>query len=385
MRIHYKACLLAGTLLAVHSPSTQAQTQHNDTNTNGHALHITNTDEVPTCHSQNMAGHAHHRNAAPLDVMGDHTHAQGQWMISYRYQRMFMEGNLQGDSTISPADIVTSVTNPNAPPATLRVVPLEMTMDMHMFGAMYGVTDRLTIMGMAMYMKNNMEHLTYSGMMGTTERGRFTTRSSGWGDSSLSAIYKLYETPNHTINAGLGVSVPTGSIKESDIVLTPMGTTPTLRLPYAMQLGSGTWDALPSLTYSGHAAQWFWGGQYTATLRLESENDQGYRRGHIHTLKGWAGYNVTSEWSVASHLSATHEGKIKGQDPNITAPVQTANPDNYGGDTLSGGIGLRYRPSYKPLKGLELGMDIALPVYQKANGTQMKRDWHATLALKYSF
>ena len=29
---------------------------------------------------------------APISVMGDHMHAMGEWMVSYRYMTMDMEG-----------------------------------------------------------------------------------------------------------------------------------------------------------------------------------------------------------------------------------------------------------------------------------------------------
>ena len=29
---------------------------------------------------------------APISVMGDHTHGEGEWMLSYRYMTMDMEG-----------------------------------------------------------------------------------------------------------------------------------------------------------------------------------------------------------------------------------------------------------------------------------------------------
>jgi len=80
---------------------------------------------------------------APIGVMADHTHNAGEWMFSYRFMRMEMDGNKIGHRSVSPDYIVNNIPNPcGAMPATLRVVPLKMTMDMHMFGAMYAPTDR---------------------------------------------------------------------------------------------------------------------------------------------------------------------------------------------------------------------------------------------------
>lgn len=373
MKTLIKACLMAGTALSFASATATAQ-EHNH-----HEASVSN-------HKTHHAGHNHDDTVpAPLGVMGDHTHDKGEWMFSYRHMRMEMNGNLRGNDSISPTEIVSTLANPHAGPANVRVVPTQMTMQMHMLGAMYGVTDKLTIMAMAMYHKKDMEHLTFAGMSGTTERGRFTTRSSGWGDTSLGGIYKLYENENHTLNASLGISAPTGSIKEEDTVLTPMGTTPTLRLPYAMQLGSGTWDALPSLTYSGHSKNTGWGLQYKGTIRLEDENSQNYKLGNQHIVTGWAGYKFTEQFAATANIRGESLGKIKGSDTQITAPVQTANPDNYGGKVVSLGLDLNYRPHIPSLKGIEIGIGISAPAYQDVNGVQMERDWNLNAGISYRF
>ena len=38
---------------------------------------------------------------APISVMGEHTHSAGEWMASYRYMNMQMNGLYMGDSKIS--------------------------------------------------------------------------------------------------------------------------------------------------------------------------------------------------------------------------------------------------------------------------------------------
>lgn len=375
MNTLYKAGLLAATILSGCPLNASAQDMH--LHHSNHENHENNT--------QSNSGHQHNAPAAPLSIMGDHTHKKGEWMVSYRFKHMEMSGNRKGTSSISPEEIVTTIANPNAPPATLRVVPTKMDMDMHMFSAMYGVNDKLTLMAMAMYMKNDMTHITFAGMAGATELGRFTTKSSGWGDTSLTGVYNFYETANHNVNINLGLSAPTGSIKERDNILSPANTTPTLRLPYAMQLGSGTWDALTGVTYSGHSDKWSWGAQYNGVIRLEGENSQGYRLGNKHTLTGWGGYKVSNQITVNTLINAETIGKIKGADTNITAPVQTANPDNYGGKTIELGAGFIYAFDTPSLKGLEFGVEARLPVYQNLNGVQLERDWNITTGLTYRF
>lgn len=364
MKTHFKACLLAATALSITSINTAIADNQS---------------------SHNHHGHENHASVSPLNVMEDHTHAKGQWMVSYQFQHMKMQGNIQGRDSISNNDFVTTISNPNAPPATLRVVPTEMDMNMHMLGTMYGLTDKITLMAMAMYMDNSMEHITYAGMSGTTVLGRFKTETKGWGDTSLSGIYNLYETQKTRINISLGVSAPTGSIKEEYTVLTPMNMTPRLRLPYAMQLGSGTWDGLLGATYSGQSDKWSWGAQYKATIRLEDENSQSYRLGDRHIVNTWAGRQLSPSIAVLGKISLEKTGKIKGRDANITAPVQTANPNNYGGKFINAGIGLQYRPKYTPIRGISIDTELTLPIYQNVNGVQMERDWGLGFRISKSF
>ncbi|MGB3624581.1 MAG: transporter, partial [Henriciella sp.] len=132
---------------------------------------------------------------APIGVMADHRHKTGEWMLSYRYMYMDMAGNRGGTDTLSPDEIATSVPNrffgnPGMPP-TLRVVPVEMPMKMHMVGAMYGLTDRITLVAMGMYVDKEMDHITYQGGMGTTRLGTFTTEAAGIGDTTVGALIGL--------------------------------------------------------------------------------------------------------------------------------------------------------------------------------------------------
>jgi hypothetical protein len=338
-------------------------------------------------HAHHGAAHTH-KALAPIGVMGDHMHETGDWMISARSMRMNMEDMRDGTSDLSPEDIVSNAAlypNPNAGPAGFRVIPTEMRMDMHMFGVMYGATDWLTLMAMGSYQEKVMDHVTFQGMAGTTRLGTFTTRSRGWGDVKLGGLIRLYDEGAHHLHANLGLSLPTGSIKEKDDVLTPANARPTLRLPYAMQLGSGTYDALPGLTYTGAHNAWSWGGQYKAVIRLEDENDQGYRLGNQHTLSAWGGYQINPWLQTSLRADYDHSGDIKGSDALITAPVTTADPDHYGGDVLELGLGANITPTGAAWQGHQIGIEARAPVYQDLNGPQMKRDYTITGGWVYRF
>lgn len=325
---------------------------------------------------------------APIGVMGDHTHMSDEWMVSYRFKRMEMSGNRDGNNSLSDNAIVTTVPNrffgmPGQPP-TLRIVPDEMTMDMHMGGIMYAPSDIVTLMVMGMYMEKEMSHTTFAGGAGTVVRGQFVTRSSGWGDTSVAALVRLEKGEDHQVHANLGVSLPTGSITETGQILTPTGATPTIRLPYAMQLGSGTFDLKPGLTYSASDANWGWGAQWQSTLRLGT-NDEGYSLGDRHELNGWVAYQFQPWISISGRLNARNDGKINGIDSSIMGPVQTADPDNYGGKRLDASVGVNLAGQDGYLRGHRLALEVGLPVYENLNGPQMETDYWFTVGYQKAF
>jgi len=326
---------------------------------------------------------------APIGVMGDHMHAKGEWMFSYRYMRMEMKNSRDGESSISPEEIATTVANPffgrPMQPPTLRVVPVQMTMDMHMFGAMYAPTDWLTLMVMGSYLKKDMDHLTFMGPAGTNVRGGFTTRSSGFGDTKIGGMFRLYDDDTHHFHLNAGFSLPTGSITETDDVLAPTGATPTLRLPYPMQLGSGTVDFLPGVTYTAKSGNVGWGAQYSAVIRLEDENHEDYSLGDEHRITAWGSYLWKPWISTSARIAGQTIDKISGQNPDIVAPVQTADPDNQGGERVDLLLGVNLIGQSGGLAGHRVALEFGAPIYQDLNGPQLETDWTFTLGYQKAF
>lgn len=338
--------------------------------------------ETVSVHTHKASEHA------PIGVMGDHTHDKGEWMVSYRYMRMHMDGTRDGTNNLAPEDVATSVPNrffgnPSQPP-TLRVVPTRMSMDMHMLGVMYAPTDRITLMAMTQYVTKDMDHITFAGGMGTNRLGQFTTRTDGIGDTTIGALVRLVHSDRHKLHFNAALSLPTGSIDESGQVLAPNGATPTVRLPYAMQLGSGTFDLKPGLTYQGRQEDLSWGAQANATLRLD-ENSEGYKLGDKLTVSAWGAYDWTPGLSSSLRISATSLGQIGGNDSQIVAPVQTADPNNYGGENIAIGLGANFKFSSGPAKGHRLALEANVPVYRELNGPQLETDWTLTAGWQKSF
>ncbi|HNP59899.1 MAG TPA: hypothetical protein PKM72_03605, partial [Nitrospirales bacterium] len=68
---------------------------------------------------------------APVGVMQDHTHNKGEFMFTYRYMYMYMDKMRNGTDNLSNNDVLKD----------FAVTPKNMTTQMHMFSAMYGLND----------------------------------------------------------------------------------------------------------------------------------------------------------------------------------------------------------------------------------------------------
>lgn len=318
----------------------------------------------------------------PIGVMGDHTHSKGEFMFSYRFMTMPMKDSRIGTDEVSQAEII-SVLNRfsgiTGQPPTLRVVPLQMNMNMHMIGAMYAPTDQLTIMGMSSILSYSMDHVTYQGGMGSTVLGEFETKSSGFGDTRIVLLYQLAKG----FHANLGVSLPTGALDNEDEVLAPNGMMPTLRLPYPMQVGSGTFDILPALTYTKEFEIASFGIQANGNIRL-GENENDYTLGNQFQLTSWGSYVLLPWLSSSLRLAYVSIGEIDGIDPDIVAPVQTANPDFQGGNRLDALLGINLIGQNGFIRNHRLAMEFGLPVWQDLNGPQLQISSILTLGWQYA-
>lgn len=320
---------------------------------------------------------------APIGVMGDHRHARGEWMFSYRFMHMDMAGIQIGTDDATPEQVATTVPNrffgnPGQPP-TLRVVPTAMFMDMHMLGAMYGLTDDVTVMVMGNYISKKMDHIVFAGGVGTRRLDTFETSPMGFGDTKIAALIGLSDKVH--LNAGL--SIPTGSNTKTDDIVTPMGGNPTVRVPYPMQLGSGTFDLEPGITYRDQNDAFGWGAQVRGVIRLGRDN--GYALGDKAMATVWGAVALSPAVSLSGRVQAETQARIDGIDPVIVGPIQTANPDFQGGETVTAFAGVNFAVTRGSLKGWRLGIEGGVPVVQDLNGPQMPTDYTLTAGVQKSF
>ena len=322
----------------------------------------------------------HSSHQAPIGVMGGQVHKKGHFMLSIRQMSMSMKGNSNDGNSLTDSEII-NLSNPYPMmnmPAKLSVVPQEMDMDMTMIGGMYGLTDRQTLMVMAMYTEKDMTLSTYSPMMQRDLLGNFKTKTTGLSSISVSSLIKLRENNGYQMNAQIGVEKSIGDNDETGKVLTPMNMTKEMILPYSMQVGDESSSLIAGLNITKNNENWSYGGQITFKNTI---NDKEWNYGDSFTLNGWAGKNLSENIWGSMRLSYTDIDSIDGRDMRIMAPVQTANPQNYGGSSYKLSLGLNKTFS----NGDNLGLELSIPFKQKLNGPQMEEDLTLVFGYKKGF
>ena len=300
----------------------------------------------------------------PLGVTGGMSPKRGVFMPSVQYMHMRMDGNRDGTDDVSTAEVL----------AEFPIAPLNMDVDMLMAGAMYGITDDISVMAMISYVWKSMDHVN---RMGT----EFTTKSEGFGDLRVIGGYDVYKTERHTVKLTAGLSIPTGSTDERDD--TPAGANQVL--PYPMQIGSGTFDLLPGITYSGRTDDWSWGGQFGAIVRI-GENSEDYMLGNVYTASVWGARRWVDWLSSSVRLTGEAVENIDGADPRLN-PLQapTADPKRRAGNFVDLGLGLNFLVPSVVLQVTGLSVEAIIPVFQDLDGPQLERDYAILVGLRKAF
>jgi hypothetical protein len=303
-----------------------------------------------------------------INVLGSHIHLAGQWMLSYEYMFESMDGNLDGTRTISPGRIL----------ERFNVAPSDMTMQTHMAMVMYAPTNDLTLKVMLPYILKSMNHVTRDGV-------RFKEQTEGIGDLELGALYTFFKVGEfrHRLLLNAGVSLPTGSIDEKDFG--PDHSLGRARLEYPMQLGSGTVDLLPGLTYLGQTDDWAWGSEFIPTVRL-GRNDHDYRLGNRYRLSGWGAWKLTEWLSLSARLDAQLWENISGADRALDPTDEpTKDPNAQGGRRIDGLLGVNLYAPRGALKGQRLAVEAGAPLYQSLDGPQLRTDWLVHFGWQWTF
>lgn len=375
-------------------------------------------------HGAHHAHGAHQHGNAPAGVMFAHMLPKaGEVMVGTRYMYNAERSTLlHGSHRADDASVVKHACDGGQ----CSIAPSEMNMNMVMVDLMYAPTDWMTLMLMPQFMDMNMNLRPLEGAPAATSGhnhggGNGYHDTGGIGDTSFYGLFKLFASPHHQLHTALGFSAPTGKV---DIKLRDTHHEDGDYIHYGMQLGSGTWDFKPSLTYTGQLDNWSWGAQVSATARLAQKNAVGYALGDVFQTTAWGSYQVL-DWLAATVRGVyTRQGAIRGQfkphlvpdqevvttvpgdadGDGVIAPGEVIEqisyqdvyepyavagpmdlPSNYGGRYWDVGFGFNVTAPSGVLQGNSLSFEWLQPVSDHLNGYQLTRDAAINVNWSYAF
>ena len=311
----------------------------------------------------------------PIGLMGDHVHKKGELMFSYRYMRMEMSDLRDASHDISRTNAVSSTGS-----YKFMNAPVKMHSNMHMFGGMYGVSNRFTGMIMVPYLNKKMKVRQRAGDM-----NRFTVASRGLGDIKITGLYSLKDNDNAKWLLNFGLSLPTGETNVKDVMVMMSGMPMHSTLGYGMQLGSGTYDPILKLGYMKKWNKISMGWQTSGTWRFY-QNQDNYHLGDEYQGTFYGAY-VFNDWmSFSGRLNGKWRRKISGAHANHTnmlmSPVFSKDQGHRKINFLAG---INFIIPKGDLKGQRLALEYSTPIYQYYDGLQMKSDQMVTFGWQYAF
>ncbi len=323
-------------------------------------------DTATNQHEENCLQSHSIAHRAPAGVMGAHVHREGEWMVGLRSMYMSMDGLRDGTNRVSTS---------KAHDKGYMVVPKDMSMQMQMIDIMYGLNDDLTLMAMIPWVRYSMN--LNRRMMGMEEN--FKVRNEGLGDIKLGSIYRAYENDRDQVLLGLTLSLPTADFDQEKN--TPMGS--DTRLGYPMQIGSGTWDFTPSVTFQQFYSDWSWGTKLEATIHTDT-NSEGYRRGDTLDWNIWANKEITSTFALNSRLQFSAWEDYHGHDDKLEMmknmnPVADADLRSGKSSMVFGGF------SWKIGSNTLFQLEAGVPIYQEIDGPNLETDYQVNMTCLVTF
>lgn len=268
------------------------------------------------------------------------------------------------------------------------VSPETIVFDQHIIGLRYQATPDLQLEAGTAFMKSE---VTLSGQLITGtytpqgappsvkvpifNRTSFQAGSQGISDTRVGGIYTLKSTAAHDLTLSETVSIPTGSVEEKQS---------GKFLPYAGQLGSGTYDLISELKYTYEYKGFNAGTRLNYTLRT-GRSDRDYRMGNQALWDGNVGYTYNK--IVGANLRARVRDWRASEDPRYANPKQTVDdPYVQAGRrfevlaTTQVAIPLPYYVGAMIVEG-------GVPLYQDQKGgeVQLETDWYLSSRLVASF
>ncbi len=309
----------------------------------------------------------------PLNIPGAGTPEPHELRIKMNLSWGRMVGLRRGTSNRSTSDAH----------GQYMMAPRKMNMYMSNLSIGYAFSDRFFAGIMGMYMNKDMEMITRGNGV------RSSMYSQGIGDTMIMTKTLLYAddflAPTSQVSLLLGVSIPTGSIDQDD---------KGALLPYSMQIGSGTFDPLIGVLYEGSRTPFWWGSNISYLARTY-ENYKSYNLGDEFRYDFYGMYQMRHNLLGELQIKGKYVGEIDGEaqeieqdgdghmmsNPNMPFMSNLFDPDNYGGSTVDLTAGVQWQPFHNQI----LNVQFSFPLFQNLHGTQLERDFNASLTYYVEF
>lgn len=304
-----------------------------------------------------------------------------KWEFGYTYNKLDVGGYKTGTRNLTFDEVLFSPgetrTNQNYP-----VVPTFICQEVHAFSASYKLKRNLSVNVVVPYIAQASDHI--SSVPGFPE---FTLKSKGIGDVGISAALAKPVDHSSSFHFQAGIRIPTGSIdKTGDTPRNGVGTLE--RLPYTMQIGSGTLDLNGAAAYTKRYDSFQLTAQAGTTIRT-GKNDNDYRLGNNYSLSGTLQHKTNHWFQPGVNLNLRHIETIKGRDESLLVPVafpfpaSITDPDNYGGTKAHIAAVVDMCPN--PDCSIKISGEYAEPIHQDLNGVQPKDDYYFSLSASAKF
>ncbi|VAV82593.1 hypothetical protein MNBD_DELTA01-108 [hydrothermal vent metagenome] len=323
----------------------------------------------------------------PLNIPGGGVPATYELRVKLSPAFMRMEGMRGGTDSVNENSLISG-----GMASEFMAAPSYMDMRMMNMTVGYSYSDDIFLGAMFMWKENRMGMKFNQPMRNMTGREGYIMESGGMGDVMLMGKYRLYtddpDIPKSQVSLFMGLSLPTGSTGEKNSNH-PVVARQRELLPYAMQLGTGTFDPSIGLLYEGSLSPWWWGANAIYTARVH-DNSRDWRYGDEFRLDIYGMHQLTYNLVAGLQLNGKYRGRIDGEadeartgesgrrtswDPTSGYMSPAWDPDNYGGKTVGVTAELQWQP--KPLHIIALS--VGTPLYQDLNGRQLEEDYTVML------
>ena len=288
-----------------------------------------------------------------------------EWMVYLRYQRIEQDGVRNDREDLSSQEVFDM---------GYTVAPEEMTTDVVDVQMFYGWEERWTFFADLPWIAHEAENVTDTG-------ADFTTESDGIGDLKLGAMRLLHREEGRVLIANLGLSIPTGSIDESDEDAAGQPIT----LPYPMQIGTGTYDIHPGISWLVQYDTWSWGAQGQWRVSTGSNSEEWARSGEG-DMSAWLAKGFSPSIAGSLRLRGYFWGDVHGDADDLDPNVNPQNDEHQqGGERFDvvAGLDWQFGEGHDAIR--TLGFEVGKPVLEWVDGPGLSTDFYVTFGWRYSF